>query len=253
MALNCGDESAVRSLLATEKPNTVVHAAGWTWVDGCEDNPQRAFAENAEQPAAIAAQCRQAGCRFVYFSSSYVFDGQAGPYAEDAKPNPINVYGESKLRGEQQILAAHPEALVLRVICVYGAEAQGKNFAYQVRRAMEQGTVLRLPSDQRGNPTYAGDIARWLIALLEHGASGVRHLAGPDPECTRPDWARHLVSAFETAGVRRDGKFAIEEVPTAELRQRAARPLHGGLLTPKADALGLRATDFEETIAEMVR
>jgi len=251
--LDCADSAAVVSLLETEKPDAVIHAAGWTWVDGCEDDPPRAFAENADQPAAFAAQCRRIGRRFVYFSSSYVFDGRAGPCAEDATPNPINVYGESKLRAEQQIMTAHPKALITRVICVYGAEAQGKNFAYQVRRAMEQGQALRLPNDQRGNPTCAADIARWLIELLEGRASGVWHLAGPWPDCTRPEWARRLVGAFEAAGVQRHHQFAIEEVPTAALRQRAKCPLCGGLLTPRADAHGLKPTDFDKTIAEMVR
>jgi dTDP-4-dehydrorhamnose reductase len=252
--LDCADSASATALLETEKPDAVIHAAGWTWVDGCEDDRRRAFAENADQPAAIAAQCQRIGCRFAYFSSSYVFDGSAGPYPEGATPNPINVYGESKLRAEQKIIAAHAEALIARVICVYGAEAQGKNFAYQVRRAMEQGQALRLPSDQRGNPTCAGDIAQWLIELLERRASGgVWHLAGPWPDCSRPEWARRLVGAFEAAGVRRHPQFAIEEVPTAELRQRAKRPLHGGLLTPRVDALGLRATDFDKAIAEIVR
>jgi len=251
--LDCADRAATAALLETEKPDAVIHAAGWTWVDGCEDDPRRAFAENSEQPSAIAAQCQKAGCQFVYFSSSYVFDGSAGPYAEDAMPNPINIYGKSKLHAEQQIIAAHAKALIARVICVYGVEAQGKNFAYQVRRAMEQGQALRLPSDQRGNPTFAGDIGRWLITLLEGGASGVWHLAGPWPDCTRPEWARRLVSAFEAAGVRRHPQFAIEEVPTAELRQRAKRPLHGGLLTRRADAQGLQAIDFNKTIAGMVQ
>jgi dTDP-4-dehydrorhamnose reductase len=249
--LDCADSAAITALLEKEKPDAVVHAAGWTWVDGCEDDPRRAFAENAEQPLAIARQCQRIGSRFVYFSSSYVFDGSAGPYAEDATPNPINVYGESKLRAEQEIVAAHAEALIARVICVYGAEAQGKNFAYQVRRAMEQGQVLRLPSDQRGNPTYAGDIARWLIALVEGRVSGVWHLAGPWPDCTRPEWVRQLVSAFEAAGLRRHARFAIEEISTEELKQRAPRPLRGGLLTPKADAMGFRATPLENAIAAM--
>jgi len=249
--LDCADSAAIASLLEKEKPDAVVHAAGWTWVDGCEDDPRKAFAENADQPAAIAAQCQRIERRFVYFSSSYVFDGSAGPYAEDATPNPINVYGESKLRAEQQIVAAHAEALIARVICVYGAEAQGKNFAYQVRRAMEQGQALKLPSDQRGNPTYAGDIARWLIALLERAASGVWHLAGPWPDCTRPEWARRLVGAFEAAGVRRHPQFAIEELPTVELKQRAPRPLDGGLRTPKVDALGFKATELQEVVAEI--
>lgn len=251
--LDCADPSAVAALLEAGRPDAVVHAAGWTWVDGCEDDLKRAFAENAEQPTEIAAQCRRRGCRFVYLSSSYVFDGKGGPYDEKATPNPINVYGRSKLKAEQDVMDAQPEALIVRVICVFGAESQGKNFAYQVRGAMEQGKTLRLPRDQRGNPTYAGDIARWLIALIERGEHGIWHLAGPNPNCTRTEWARRLVGAFEAAGVRRDAKFAIDEVLTEELKQRAPRPLCGGMLAPKADALGFRATDFDKAIAEMVR
>lgn len=251
--LDCADSSAVDSLLRAQKPDVVVHAAGWTWVDGCEDDPARAFAENAQQPAHVAEQCKKLGCRFAYFSSSYVFDGETGPYAEDATPNPINVYGRSKLRAEQDIQAAHSEALLLRVVCVYGAEAQGKNFAYQVRRAMEGGHVLKLPEDQRGNPTYAGDLARWLLEVLHRGATGVWHLAGPWPDCTRLDWAGRLVRAFEAAGIRRHSQFSLTAVPTAQLQQRAARPLKAGLLTPKADASGLRPTEFDMTVLAMVR
>jgi len=249
--LDCADHTAAEALIGREKPDVVVHAAGWTWVDGCEDDPQRAFAENAEQPAAIAAKCQQAGCRFVYFSTSYVFDGKAGPYAEDATPNPINVYGRSKLQAEQQIIADHAEALIGRVVWVYGAEAQGKNLGYQVRRAMEQGNTLRVPSDQRGNPSYAGDIARWLVTLLERRVTGIWHLAGPEANCARAEWARQLVGAFEAAGVQPHPQFVIEEISTAELKQRAPRPLRGGLLTPKADGLGLRATELAKAVAEM--
>ena len=249
--LDCADSSAVDALLREQKPDVVVHAAGWTWVDGCEDDPTRAFAENAEQPARLAEQCKKVGCRFAYFSSSYVFDGQAGPYTEDATPNPINVYGRSKLRAEQAIQTVHGEALLLRVVCVYGAEAQGKNFACQVRRAMESGQALRVPADQRGNPTYAGDIARWLLGLLQRGATGLWHLAGPWPDCTRWDWAQRLVRAWEDAGVRRHAQFSVTAVPTAQLQQRAIRPLQAGLLTPKADALGWRPTEFNKTILEM--
>lgn len=252
--LDCADSKAVDALLRIQKPDAVIHAAGWTWVDGCEDDPARAFAENAEQPARLAETCRKLGCRFACLSSSYVFDGQAGPYAEDATPHPINVYGRSKLQAEQDIeKASVGEALLLRVICVYGKETQGKNFAYQILRAMEGGHVLSLPDDQRGNPTYAGDIARWLIQLLVRRAVGVWHLAGPSPDCTRPEWAQRIVSAFQAAGVKCHPQFSIKPVHTAELKQRAMRPLQAGLLTPKADALGLTLTPFDRTILEIVR
>lgn len=252
--LDCADDKAVDALLRNQKPDAVIHAAGWTWVDGCEDDPGRAFAENAEQSVRLAKSCQELGCRFVYFSSSYVFDGEAGPYTEDAKPHPINVYGRSKLQAEQGIeKASRGEALLPRMICVYGMETQRKNFACQVLRAMEGGHTLFLPDDQCGNPTYAKDVARWLMQLLECHATGVWHLAGAWPDCTRVAWAQRLVNAFQVAGIRRHPKFSIKAVSSAQLKQRALRPLRAGLLTPKADTLKLTPTEFSETILEMVQ
>lgn len=223
------------------------------WVDGCEDDPRRAFAENTEQPAQLAARCHAAGIRFVYFSTSYVFDGKAGPYTEDAATNPINVYGRSKLQAEQDILrATDGTALLPRVICVYGAEKRGKNFAYQVRRAMETGQQMALPVDQCGNPTWAGDIGTWVVKLLEQRATGLWHLAGPWPGCTRTEWAERLVEAFTALGVKTHPQFAIKSILTADLKQRALRPLQAGLLTPKADRLKFVPNDFTQTIREMM-
>src|SRR5688500_18207621 len=94
--------------------------------------------------------------------------------------------------------------------------------------------------------------ARWSRARCRRGrATGIWHLAGPEADCARGEWARRLVVAFERASVRRHPRFAIDEIPTAELKQRAPRPLHGSLLTTKADALGFQAADFDKTIAEI--
>ena len=251
--LACDDAASCQALLKKGKPDAVVHAAGWTWVDGCEDDSKRAFAENAEQPAQMAAWCHAAGIRFVYFSTSYVFDGKAGPYTEDTAPNPINVYGRSKLQAEQDIQRATAgTALLPRVICVYGTEKRGKNFAYQVRRAMEAGQTLSLPVDQCGNPTWAGDIGAWIVKLLEQRASGIWHLAGPWPGCTRTEWAERLVKAFTALGAKQHPQFAIKSILTADLKQRALRPLQAGLLTPKADKLKFVPTDFDRTIWELM-
>jgi dTDP-4-dehydrorhamnose reductase len=210
--------------------------------------------ENARQPEHLARECRRRGIHFTYVSTSYVFDGREGPYAEDASPNPVNVYSRSKWEGEQRVqTACDGEALIPRVICVYGAEARRKNFAYQVRRALTEGQRLRLPADQLGNPTDAGDIARWMVALIERRASGVWHLGGPGPDCARPEWAAMLVGAFEQHGLPRHAGFAVDTVPTAVLQQRALRPLRAGMLTRKLDSLDLPPTAFAESIAEMLR
>ncbi len=247
------DEDRFEGLLEEHEPDVVVHAAGWTWVDGCEDDPERAQRENAAQPGTLARRCAQHGRRFVYFSTSYVFDGTRGPYAETDPPCPINVYAHSKLAGEEAVLAATAgSALIPRVICVYGEEAQRKNFAWQVLRAWQEGIALTLPSDQRGNPSYAGDLGRWLVRLLERGAQGIWHLAGPSPDCTRPEWAERLIAAFRALGIPPHPGFSLRTVPTEDLRQKARRPLHAGMWTRK---LGNDdpATEFEQSVRLMLR
>jgi len=123
---DCADEKAFTILLEDTKPDAVVNAAGWSWVDGCEDDPERARAENAHQPARMAELCRVRGIRFAYFSSSYVIDGRSGSYAELDSPAPINMYGRSKLEGERLILQANSQALILRVIVCMAWSCSGR-------------------------------------------------------------------------------------------------------------------------------
>jgi len=140
----------------------------------------------------------------------------------------------------------------VRAICVYGAEARRKNFGFQVLAAMGGGATMRVPCDQRGNPTCAADFAGWLLPLLEQRQSGVFHLAGPHPECTRPEWARKLVAAFETLGHSARAGFGLEEVPTAELRQPAPRPLRAGMVSTRLGPKALEPTPFLETVRRMI-
>lgn len=229
--LDLADQSATDDLLAVLKPDWVVHAAGWTWVDGCEKDPARAMRENCEQPAAVAGLCRKHGCRFAYFSTSYIFDGTKGPYTETDRPNPVNVYARSKWEGEQRVQEAlGGEALIPRVICVWGREAQQKNFAYQVIKALREGRTMRLPSDQIGNPSWAGDLAWWLLELMEHGERGVWNLAGDQMNCTRVEWFCAIRNQARALGlVPTSSDAAYEAVATNVLGQPALRPLHAGV------------------------
>ena len=228
--LDLGDFAAVKNLLAETRPDWVVHAAGWTWVDGCEADPARAMRENCEQPAMLAELCRERGCRLVYFSTTYVFDGQSGPYDETDQPNPINVYARSKWAGEQRIQEIlSGGTLIPRLICVWGREAQEKNFVYQVIKALREGRTLRLPADQLGNPTWAGDIAGWLLELMESGRQGVWNLAGDQENCTRVEWFCAIRDAARALGMVPPGAAAgYAAVATGDLQQPARRPLHSG-------------------------
>lgn len=230
--LDLADGPGLAGLLARLRPEVAVHAAGWTWVDGCEGDPARSRRENVDQPLAVARWCRDNGARMLYFSSSYVFDGRVGNYREEDAPAPLNVYGKDKLLAETELARLLGDRLlVARLICVWGREAAGKNFAYQVVRAAEQGRPLRLPSDQLGNPTWAGDIAHWAIRLLEEEESGTWHLAGDGADVSRPEWAASIL-----AGMREDGRphpVRIEPVTTDALGAPARRPLRAGMDTHK--------------------
>lgn len=224
--LDAADLPAASAWLRAQRPDIVFYPAGFTWVDQCERNPALARSANVAQPVNLARLSTEIGARFVYFSTDYVFDGEAGPYDETAIPRPLSVYGQAKLEAEQALDDAH---LTLRTTWVYGPEGQGKNFAYQLARSLSAGRPQTCPSDQLSTPSYGPDVARAAVLLAELGQTGLFHVAGPEL-LDRVQFARTLASSFGL-----DPSLIIGN-PTAELAQAAARPLRGGLLTPKLDA-----------------
>ena len=233
--LQAADETTLKVFLESEKPDAVVYAAGWTWVDGCEKDSARSRRENHDYPVWVAKWCQARGAKFAYFSTSYVFDGHKRNYKETDAVSPINVYGRDKADAEKSILEATAgSALILRLISVWGQEAAQKNFFYQVQRAIETGASMVLPADQCGNPSWAGDIAEWTLKLIDVGQSGVWHLAGSSPDMTRPEWARRIANGLKKAG--RTGELKLTECSTQELKQPALRPLLAGMNTEKVQA-----------------
>lgn len=211
-------------LLDSQQPELVVYAAGWTWVDGCESDPARAERENHTWPAQAAAVASARGARFVFLSTSYVFDGCDGPYDEDAQANPLGVYGRTKLAGELAVLdATGGDALIARTMGVYGPEPQRKNFVYQVRARLGAGERMWVPDDQFGNATYAEDLAGGILQLAQAGYSGIWNVAGPEPDLCRAELARRIARAYSL------DECLLECVPTTRLQQQAPRPRHGGL------------------------
>jgi dTDP-4-dehydrorhamnose reductase len=240
--LDLGDLPATEQLIDSFRPDWVVHAAGWTWVDGCEQDAERAFRENCEQPVSLARLCRQRGVRFCYFSTTYVFDGSAGPYSETDAPRPVNVYARAKWEAEQGIQKASDQtALIPRVICVWGKEPQGKNFVYQVLKSLRELRSMTLPSDQLGNPTWAGDIGSWLIELMTEGESGVWNLAGTEENFSRLDWFLAIKKGAVSSGwIPENSEGGFQTISTASLKQPALRPLHAGARTEKIRSFSSR-------------
>jgi len=224
--LDLSDLAALASAVLERRPSAVFLPSGWTWVDGCEDDPVRATLLNALAPEAVAGACAATGAAFVCYSTDYVFGERGGPYAEDAPTGPLGVYGESKLKGERLVLAACPKALVLRTSVVYGPEPQGKNFIYQLLAKLRAGSTFTLPSDQITSVTYNRDLARASLDLAERGERGVFNVCGPE----LIDRYAFACLAAEVFGLDPAG---LKSATTAQLKQKARRPLGSGLRIDK--------------------
>ena len=228
--LDLTDTDATARLIDEIAPDWVFCPAGLTFVDYCEERPDEAFRVNRDAPASAARAAAARGAGFVYYSTEYVFDGTAGPYAEDDAVGPVSVYGASKLEGERGVMGANPRALVLRTTVVYGPEPQGKNAVYQLLRRLRAGERMRVPADQVTSPTYNVDLAAATVELVERGAGGIFHVAG-ETVVDRYAFARQACEVFGL-----DASL-IEPVTTAALAQRAARPLQAGLRVDRVRAV----------------
>jgi dTDP-4-dehydrorhamnose reductase len=228
--LDAAERAAASAWLLDESPDVVFYPAGFTWVDGCERDHERAYSANLEEPLNLARAAARAGARFIYFSTDYVFDGASGPYSEESSVNPLSVYGRAKLDAEKALAAElGPAQLTIRTSWVFGPERQGKNFAYQLARTLAEKKPLICPSDQISSPSYGPDVALAAVRLAEERQSGLIHVAGPEA-IGRVEFARAIARAL---GLDESG---IETNPTAALAQGAPRPLCGGLSTPRLDA-----------------
>ncbi|MER3456536.1 MAG: dTDP-4-dehydrorhamnose reductase [candidate division GAL15 bacterium] len=246
--VECTDPRSVTAALAPYRPDVVVNCAAFVRVDACEEDPRRAFEVNALGALNVARACREVGARCVYISTDYVFDGtKAGPYAEQDRPNPVNVYGASKLAGEHLVLQTCPDALLVRVASLYGgtgARGKGTNFVLTILERARRGEALRVVHDVRMSPTYAPDAAQAIVALLRRRAAGIFHVVN-DGSCT---WYEFAVRALELAG----WGVAVEAVPQAAYPTRARRPPNSALSTHKLAALGIHIRPWQEALGEYV-
>jgi dTDP-4-dehydrorhamnose reductase len=179
-ALDVTDRDAVRAVVTTVRPDAVVHCAAWTAVDACESDPARAFTDNALAVRWAAEACRRAGSHLVHLSTDYVFSGeQARPYVEWDATGPLNVYGASKLAGEQEAGAAGIGATIARTSWVVGEH--GPNMLTTILRLLDERPTLSFVDDQRGHVTFTADLARMIRRLAVDRRPGVHHVTNQGP------------------------------------------------------------------------
>jgi dTDP-4-dehydrorhamnose reductase len=198
------------------RPSVVVHLAAYTDVDGCELDEERAFAINAEGTKHVALAVSRCQAKMVYLSTDYVFDGnKREPYLESDSPHPLNVYGRSKLQGEQYVQAWTKKALIIRAQWLYGR--YGKNFVTSILRQANEKKVLSIVDDQIGSPTYTVDLAKAISVLIQFDARGIFHVANSDL-CT---WYAFGQTVLKLSGM---DKVRVIPISSKELGRPAVRP-----------------------------
>jgi len=229
-----GDGHSVEEALRGFRAEAVLHAGAMTDVDGCERDPEQAWRVNVGGSEQVARACHALGARLVAVSTDYVFDGEAGPYAEEAIPNPRGAYARTKRAGEEAALLLAPDCAVARVAVVYsGRPGARSTFATQVVEKLSRGEPVKAFADQFVSPTLAANGAEMTAELLlETSYRGVIHTAGATV-LDRVDFARRVARRFGLQG-------EIEPVRTADVKLLAPRPLRAGLDVARAAAL-LRA------------
>lgn len=224
-----------RQRLISIEPKVVINTAAFHRVDECEDNPQAAFAVNAVAARTLADICRELGASLVHFSTDYVFDGRKGrPYLEEDAPNPLMVYGVSKLAGEFLVRNSLERHFLIRTCGLYGeagCKEKGGHFVDMILRRAERGLPLRVVSDQRVTPTSTVELARAVSELIRSEGYGLYHLTN-EGECSWYEFAR---AAFEIIG----RTPALEAVDSSAYGAKAQRPRYSVLENGKAKAAGL--------------
>jgi dTDP-4-dehydrorhamnose reductase len=242
--LDVGDAEAARRAVATAQPDVIVHLAAYTAVDRAEQEAEDCFRVNAGGTAALSDAAREFGAHLVALSTDYVFNGDKGDaYVETDQPDPLNVYGASKLAGER---ACRPEDTIVRTSWVMGV--RGRTVVKVIAQRARSGETVRFVNDQRGTVTLAADLARALVAVVRDRPGGIWHVAN------RPSTTWFDLATFVGASLGRPDGFAFPiTTPQLDPRPAARRPARSDLSTDKWSARGWRELpDWREGVERLL-
>ena len=206
----------VSALIKNLNPDVVIHAAAWTDVDGCELDPKRAYRINSEGTKNVAHACKSIGATLIYISTDFVFDGRRKtPYKEADKTNPLNIYADSKLKGELAIKRILKKYLILRTGWLYGKH--GKNFVDTIIAKAKKEKVLKVVNDQVGSPTYTKDLAEAIRVLLKKSIDrGIYHVSNSG-SVSWYDYAKDILKLSKSQTI-------VAPISSKELDRPAKRP-----------------------------
>src|SRR5207302_2304106 len=239
------NSTQVDQVLGSIQPDVVISTAAYHKVEECEQDPARSFGVNAIGPRNLALACRCTNTVLVHFSTDYVFDGaRQQPYTETDLPHPLNVYGVSKLAGENMVALTWERHFVIRTCGLYGvagSSGKGGNFVETMLRKAAEGAPIRVVDDQVLTPTFTGDLAEGVARLLDTEVYGLYHISA-EGECSWYEFARKI---FELEGV----KVNLTPVSTREFPSPVQRPAYSVLSKEKLKRLGLAMPKLEEGLA----
>jgi dTDP-4-dehydrorhamnose reductase len=248
-SLDITDPIAVEDIFSKYQPQVVIHTAAMTNVDTCESDLVGCELLNVKAVAYIIDACEKHKTFLCHLSTDFIFDGEAGPYSEEDLPNPISVYGESKLKAEQLIQASTIRWAIARTVLVFGivSDMSRTNIILWVKKSLEEGKEINVVTDQFRTPTLAEDLAIgcWLIAQKE--AEGIFNISGE--ELLTP-----YEMAIKTAEFYHLSKDLIKPADSSNFSQPAKRPPRTGFILTKAKkVLGYKPRTFNEGIALMAK
>jgi dTDP-4-dehydrorhamnose reductase len=247
--LSISNFSAVHDAIENFKPQIVINAAAYTQVDRAEQDSENAFAANRVGAKNLAIVCEKFHIPLLHLSTDYVFNGEnKNPYIEKDSVAPINIYGESKLRGEEEIQKHCENYVILRVSGVFGVH--GVNFVKTMLRLAREREELRVVSDQQTCPTSAADIAATLLALCENPRSGIFHYCGS----TAVSWYEFAKSIIKNANQYEKLKVKnIIAIPTSDYPTPAKRPVYSVLNCEKINKnFGIQQPDLEKGLDHVI-
>jgi len=239
--VNITDLRAVQDAVSAHRPTMILNAAAFTNVDAAEENPQEAMRVNGAGPGNLAQAAAEHGVLLVDYSTDYIFSGRSRrPLREDDPPDPLNVYGASKLEGERRVIDSGCDHLIIRTSWLFAPH--GRNFVRTIHAAASAQSELKVVDDQVGRPTYAPDLAEMTLHLLEKNVRGVIHAAN-DGSCSRYELARAIV---EMSGL----SCRVLPCDSSVHPRPALRPAWSVLDLSRLEAMGIQLRPWREALGD---
>lgn len=227
-------------------PSFVINAAAYTNVDASEEDREACWKVNVKGVENLAAAAKVVGAFMVQISTDYVFDGKEGNYTEKSKPNPLGYYGKSKLAGENVLIGDGVKFAIARTMVLYGTGKNQKlNFATWLVQELGKGRSVNIVDDQFGHPTLADDLALAILKIVKQRNAGIYHVAGSECD-SRYHFALKLAEIFDF------DLNLIRPINTAELNQKAPRPLNSSFILDKLhNEVGFKLSDIENGLKKL--